>query len=455
MLQRSRLDDIRAGLAHLQARRFEAALAAAEPWAEDAQGSIIYALALAGSGAVEPAAPLLARIAAQNPAANHPVQDLLGLLPPGAGLPHLRAALRLRPGDARLLALLGSRLSEAGPMPEAIDAFRRVSALRPSHAPAWSNLGKALAAEARFAEADFAFAEAVRLAPGDAQIAYNRAIMLLKAGRLAEGWAALRARHALAGRPPPLPGPRLADLDVSGGTVLLAHDEGFGDTLQFIRYAPLLAERGARVIAWMPPPLVRLIRTVPGVADVATGPVLPRYDLWSPLLDVPTLFGDAVPGGVPYLHAPGPGPVLPPGRKIGVVWAGDPGGLHDGIRSMPQQRLESLREVPGVVWVSLQKGAAAPGWMFDPMPPVLDFADTAAIIAQLDAVVAVDTAVAHLAGGLGKQVLLMDRYDSCWRWLTGREDSAWYPNLRIVRQETPGDWAGVVTRIAALLAPAR
>jgi hypothetical protein len=201
----------------------------------------------------------------------------------------------------------------------------------------------------------------------------------------------------------------------------------------------------------MPPPLVRLIRTVPGVAEVATGKVLPRYDFWSPLLDVPLLFGNLAPGGVPYLRAEEPAPALPPGRKVGVAWAGDPAGSLDRIRSMPVEALEPFRDVAGVTWVSLQKDATPPAWMLDPMASVRDFADTAAIVAQLDLVLSVDTAVAHLAGALGTPVLLMDRYDSCWRWLTGREDSAWYPTLRIVRQRTPGDWDGVVRRVIGRL----
>ncbi len=361
-------------------------MAAAARWTQDPAGALLHALALAGSGAVAEAAPLLARIAAAHPAANHPVQDLLPLLPPEAGLAHLRAALQERPDDPRLLACLGAALTETGPMADALAAFRRVTELRPGDAAAWSNWGKALAAEGRFAEADTAFATAARLAPADPRIAYNRAVMLLKAGRHSEGWAALRVRHALPGRPPPLPGPLLRDLDVAGRTVLLRHEEGFGDTLQFIRYAAPLASRGARVIAAVPAPLQRLLRSAPGVAEVVGPSDLPRYDLWAPLLDVPALFADHLPADVPYLRAAQPGPALPPGRKIGLVWAGDPNGLLDRSRSMPADALLPLRTLPGVTWISLQKDVRPPGWMLDPMPGVRDFADTAAIVAQLDAV---------------------------------------------------------------------
>jgi hypothetical protein len=450
----TRLEALRAAHAHLLARRFDAALAAASPWRRDPAGAVLHGLALAGSGAVERAAPLLARIAAANPGANHPLQDLLPLLAPEQAVAHLRAGLRARPDDIRLLTALGTLLADRGPIDEAVEAFRRAAMLRPADPAAWSNLGKALSAVCRFPEADAAFTSARRLAPSDARIAYNHAVMLLKAGRFAEGWSAFRARHALAGRPAPLPGPRLESLDVAGRTVLLVHDEGFGDTIQFIRYAGALEERGARVVAAMPAALTRLIATAPGVADVTTLPELPRYDLWCPLLDVPALFGAPLAAPNPYLGA-SEAPLLPPGRKIGVVWAGDPKGLLDPIRSLPVHALTPLSTLPDVTWISLQKGVTPPGWMHDPMAAVRDFADTAGIVAQLDAVIAADTAVAHLAAAMGKPVLLMDRYDNCWRWLSGRDDSPWYPTLRIVRQPAPGDWTSVVRRIAALVAGSR
>ena len=438
---------IRIAHAHLLAARFPAALAAIAPFRGTPPADLIYALALAGYGDLESAAPLLAAIAAANPGSRHPVLDLLPLIPTSAAPAHLRAAAALRPHDPALHTSLGTTLAELGPMTGAIDAFRRVTALTPSDPVAWSNLGKALAADSDFDAADVAFQTARSLAPSNARIAYNHAVMLLKSGRFTEGWPALGARHALPGRPPPLPGPRLTNLDVAGRTVLLRHDEGFGDTLQFIRFAALLAARGARVIAAMPPPLQRLIATVSGVAAVCGMTDLPHYHLWAPLLDVPALFGDAIPAGLPYLRAEAAALVLPPGRKIGVAWAGDPNGLLDRQRSIPLEALAPLAERRDITWISLQKDRPAPPWMHDPMGTVRDFADTAAIVAELDAVISVDTAVAHLAGALNKPVLLLDRYDSCWRWLSGRTDSPWYPTLRIVRQPSPGDWPGAVAAL--------
>ncbi len=438
---------IRVAHTHLLAARFPAALAAIAPFRGTPPADLLYALALAGTGDVDGAAPLLAAIAAANPSSRHPVLDLLPLIPLTAAPAHLRAAIASSPRDPALHTALGTILAEIGPMSDAIDAFTCATTLIPADAPAWSNLGKALAAEARFAAADAAFGTARSLDPGNARIAYNHAVMMLKSGRFAEGWATLRVRHALPGRPPPLPGPRLTSLDVAGRTVLLRHEEGFGDTLQFIRFAAPLASRGARVIAAMPPPLQRIVATAPGVAAVVGMADMPRYDLWAPLLDVPALFDGMLPADMPYLRAEPATSALPPGRRVGVVWAGDPQGLLDRQRSVPLEALAPLAERRDITWISLQKDRPAPAWMHDPMGAVRDFADTAAIVAQLDAVVSVDTAVAHLAGAVNKPVLLLDRYDSCWRWLSGRTDSPWYPTLRIVRQPSPGDWAGAVAAL--------
>ena len=436
---------------HLLAGRFAAALAVIEPSRGTPSADLLFALALAGSGDVQAAAPLLAAIAAANPDSRHPVLDLLPLIQAAAATAHLRAAIALRPRDPALHTALGTSLADIGPMAEAIDAFTRVTTLTPADPVAWSNLGKAHSAEASFVAADAAFATARTLAPSDARIAYNHAVMLLKSGRLAEGWPALRARHALPGRPPSLPGRRLNDLDVAGRTVLLRHDEGYGDTLQFIRYAAPLAARGARVIAAMPPPLRRIVATAPGVTAVFGMTDLPHYDRWAPLLDVPALFDGAIPDGLPYLHAEPSAVAVPPGRRIGLVWAGDPNGLLDRQRSVPLDALAPLEERRDISWVSLQTDHPAPPWMHDPMAAVRDFADTAAIVAGLDLVISVDTAVAHLAGALGKPVLLLDRYDACWRWLTGRSDSPWYPTLHILRQSSPDDWAGVVDALRSKL----
>ena len=259
-----------------------------------------------------------------------------------------------------------------------------------------------------------------------------------------------------------------------GRTVLLTHEEGFGDTLQFVRYAPLLAARGARVLLAVPRPLARLLAPLAPVVP-ADGP-LPEHDFHCPFFSLPRAFGttpETIPAVTSYLAAD---PTLaaawaarlPPrdgarGLRVGLVWAGQARPWLAGFATLDRRRSASLADfaplagLAGVTFVSLQAGppaaeAARPPpemTLFDPMAEVADFADTAAIVAGLDLVISVDTAVVHLAGALGKPVFLLDRYDNCWRWLSGRDDSPWYPRLRIFRQERPGDWTGPMRRVAA------
>ncbi len=459
-------DAVRRAYAALQAGDFAGARDISAPWVTEPAGALLYALGRSGAGDVEAGAAALSAIARRNPGAQHPAIDLAEMLQQHGQdpVPHLRAALRQAPGDVRLMNALAGALVEVGPIEEAVLLFEQVVALQAGNGGAWSNLGKALAAVGRFENAEAAFGRAVTLSPGHTQIRLNQGVATLKAGRLAEGWGQLKARHALPGRPAPPPGPELLGLEgVAGCRVLLLHNEGYGDTLQFIRYAPMLEAAGARPIALVPPQLRRLLR-FNGI-DVVEGAV-PAYDCWCHISDLPAVFGTTlhtVPGSLPYLRAD-PALVaqfvsrLPPGRRVGLVWAGE-ARLHDAgaastdrLRSLDAGQLGPLLEVPGVAWISLQHGRAPPAGVFDAMAGVVDFAETAAIIAGLEMVVSVDTSVAHLAGAMGIPVLLLDRFDNCWRWLSGREDSPWYPGvLRIVRQERPGDWAGVLARAAAMV----
>jgi hypothetical protein len=255
-------------------------------------------------------------------------------------------------------------------------------------------------------------------------------------------------------------------------TILALHEDGFGDTLQFLRYLPLLAELGARVVAYVPPALQRVMRMVPGVADVVTNPRrLPPHDWICPMFSLPRIFGTMIdtipPTPALILDAALPGHWagrLPDsGLRVGLVWAGQarpslPGfGTLDRRRSSGLATFAPLFDVPGVAFVSLQAGPAsrqirsAGLVLVDPMPDVRDFADTAAIIADLDVVISVDTSVVHLAGLMGKPVFLLDRYDGCWRWLSGRSDSPWYPRLTIFRQQQPGDWSWPMAQVRASL----
>ena len=281
-------------------------------------------------------------------------------------------------------------------------------------------------------------------------------------------------------RPNPAALPLTDVLEARERVVLVRAEQGFGDMLQFCRYVPHLADLGARVVLEVPTPLRRLMGGLDGVDRVvAAGEALPWFDRHCRLMSLPRLFGtrlETIPDQVPYLRAE---PALVEqwrarlsglrGRRIGLVWAG---GMRidkphaaaiDRRRSIPFALLAPLASAPGCGFVSLRVGDTAPvdgpeapraDWLLDVSDGITDFADTAALIETLDLVIAVDTAVAHLAGALGKPVWLLNRFDSCWRWLRDREDSPWYPGLRQFRQTTPGDWDGVIARVVAALRPA-
>jgi tetratricopeptide (TPR) repeat protein len=390
---------------------------------------------------------------------------------PGEAAQQAEAALAAAPNFSLALNLLGLCAVDQGRLDAAITAFGRAAAADPTNASAQANLATALATEGRFDQSLAASIAALRLAPEDLTMQINHAVALLKSGRLVEGWSAYEWRHRKPGReklPPALMLPKLGHLGgIQGRTMLIYHEEGFGDTLQFLRYAPMLAEAGARVIAWMPMELARLVRGQPGIAEVLTGSItLPKFDFHCPIISLAQVFEtgpDSIPAKTPYLAAD---PALADAWaarlpaapfRVGLAWAGEPRAYDPAALALDRRRslnfalLAPLLAIPGATVISLQTGAAAEqagGAIFDPMQGVRDFADTAAIIANLDLMVSVDTAVAHLAGAMGKPVFLLDRYDNCWRWLTGRTDSPWYPTLTIFRQSRMGEWGPAIERVA-------
>ena len=511
---------LRQALALLECREFAPAaercraMLAREP--ENMGARTVLGLALGALERPDEAAAVLDHVARAAPAAPHPAHALTGLLlelgRPAAIVPQYEACMRLAESDASLrlalaehlraegeaarivsllrpvlesdpdclaaLILSGNALADLGDFPAAEAAFARAVLAAPREATGWTNLALVLKVAGRFDAAIDAADRAVALRPDDAQIRMNRAILKLRAGRMAEAWPDYDSRLTLPGRGE-LPQGRLlrdiSELPAWGATLLAMHADGYGDTLQFIRYAPLLAARGVRVLAWAPPELAALLARVPGVAGVALcGQAMPPHDLHCQICDLPRVFAttlETIPSPIPYLH-PDPdlvaawGSRLPPrdGRlRVGLAWAGQARpwlegfSVLDGRRSMRLSDMAPLAAAPGIAWISLQKGPQAaqghapPSGMalHDPMPAVDDFDDTAAIVANLDLVISVDTSMAHLAGGMGCPVLLLDRYDSCWRWFFGREDSPWYPALRILRQTTPGDWGPVMARVLA------
>ncbi len=374
-----------------------------------------------------------------------------------------RRALALRPDYPEAFNNLGIALKDQGSLDEAVACCRRAADLWPRYAEAHNNLGNALEQQGRLDEAADGYRAAIGFKP-DYPVAHtNLAMLLLARGDMAAGWAEYEWRWRQPGMaadrrsfaPPQWRGEAAA-----GRTLLIHAEQGFGDTLQFCRYATLAAASGLRVILEVQAPLVRLLRSLAGVEMVvARGEELPAFDLHCPMLSL--ALGTTVttiPAAAAYLHADKLqvaawrarlAAMATQGLRVGLVWAGgrrthSPSlAATDRRRSMPPDRLAPLFELSGVHFFSLQKGGPAAPANFpltDFMEEMGDFADTAALIANLDLVISVDTAIAHLAAALGKPVWLLNRFDSCWRWLRQREDSPWYPTLRQFRQTQPGDW---------------
>jgi tetratricopeptide (TPR) repeat protein len=392
-------------------------------------------------------------------------------------VPAYRHALAARPDFAEAATNLGAALLDLGQGEEALVWQRRALAMAPNSPRAHVNHGVVLYGMGRTRDAIAAFRQSLRRAPDHAQAHVNLAHALLMAGQLAEGWREYEWRWQ--GGIPDLQArsfdrPAWRGEPLAGRTLLLHAEQGLGDTLQFIRYAPLLAARGARVVVEAPRSLCRLLTTVPGITSViATGQPLPSFDWHLPLMSAPRVFDttmERIPADIPYLHADPAlreawhgrlAQALPPLPRVGLVWAGDPRhhdprlSAADRRRSIPLTLLTSLLRTSPVTFVSLQKGRAAADLaggdlpIFDATDQLADFADTAALVDTLDLVISVDTSVAHLAGALGKTVWILSRFDGCWRWLTDRSDNPWYPTARLYRQTSPGDWPDVIARVTA------
>lgn len=422
-----------------------------------------------GQGRFEDALALLGDPAGQAEAFNLTGLALGGLRKYAAAADAFGAALRLAPARFDLMSNLGTALVELDRFGEALDLFRRAHALAPRNARIVANIANLLDFAGALPDAITAYATAQALAPDDAEIGRNHAMALLRAGRLKEGWPLFEHRRRTVD-PTEAAVPRLADLaTVAGKRVLLFHEQGFGDTIQMLRYVPLLAGLGATVLVRVPPPLARLAAGVPGVqAVVGEGEAVADLDYQAPLMSLPRVFGTelgSIPVPMPYLTAdPAAAAVWAERLKdlprpwVGLVWAGSPSGGLDHRRSMRFATLAPILQAPAG-FVSLQIGPGAADWApggaaaLDATPWITDFADSAALLTQLDLLISVDTSAAHLAGGLGRPVWMLDRFSSCWRWLTGRTDSPWYPTLTLLRQPAPGQWgppvAEAVRRLTA------
>ncbi len=382
-------------------------------------------------------------------------------------------AIRRCDTDASCFADLSAALSNLGRFERAVEAGRIAAGLDGRCAEACNNVGHALLNLNRSAEAVGWYEQAIAIREDYATARFGHAVALLKSGDFRRGWREYEWRWRDCQTPRgDLGVPAWQGEAVAGRTILLHAEQGLGDTLQFVRFATAVAARGARVVLEVPQPLVRLLRAVRGVsAVVACGDTLPPVDLHCPMASLPMLLDleiDTIPGA-PYLPRAAGSPAGSPARAagsglvVGLVWAGDPRreqqrcNLVDRRRSASLALLSPLLDVEGVRFRSFQLGEARQevangnGVVVDAMEGVADFADTAARLQPVDLLISVDTSMAHLAGGMGVPVWMLSRHDGCWRWLEDRNDTPWYPSMRIFRQRSPGHWAGVVDEVRAAL----
>jgi Flp pilus assembly protein TadD len=380
-----------------------------------------------------------------------------------------RQEIQIDPTDADAHYNLGLVLQNLDRSEEAITAFQTALHLRPGYVDALLNLGLVQRQSGKTDDAIRCFQEAVRREPQNPEAHWEFGTTLLSLGEFKTGWPEYEWRWQLKNFTTPaarFSQPRWDGSELHGQRILLHCEQGYGDIIQFARYATLVARRGGEVILGCPPALSSLLKTVPGVSEIATTPGGLEFDVHAPLMSLPAIFATTVaniPATGPYLTAP-PGPpagVLPaaPGFKVGIVWAGDPANKNDRRRSVTLEHFLPLVKMPGIICYSLQVGARTAdlnhpefaGRIVELGGGFHDFADTARAVAELDLIITVDTALAHLAGALGKPVWLLLPYEAEWRWMLEREDSPWYPTMRLFRQSAPGDWKGLFERLLLAL----
>jgi tetratricopeptide (TPR) repeat protein len=372
----------------------------------------------------------------------------------------LRQGLSHDPENAELHSTLGRLFLHRDEYDAAVRELNLALALDPGHADALNNLGVAHNLMGERAAALAAFDRAVERAPGHVHAQCNYAQQLLMDGQFDAGWRRHEWRLERPNYRRDFMAPRWRGEPLDGRRILLWAEQGLGDAIQFVRFAPLVAARGGRVLVECKPQLHRLFKGVKGVETVADTGEGGVYDLHCPIMSLPLVFEtrpDHIPGIVPYLpHPKSESLDAPAGAlKVGLNWAGNPDNTRDRQRSRPLAEFAPLASVANVAFFSLQWGAGSeqqpPRGMglVDLCPGQKDFYDTAGAMAALDLIISVDSAAAHLAGGLGRPTwLILDRVAD-WRWMAGREDTPWYPNTRIFRRES--DWPGLFERMAAEL----
>jgi len=407
-----------------------------------------------------------------------------------------RQVLRLKPDHADAHYNLALALERTNRLQDAIGSYQQAVALQPSHLYAQNNLGNLLKQQGQLDEALASFDQALEAHPGHSGTRYNKAMLWLLRGEWERAWPDYEMRSTDAGFCLlAFPQPRWDGSPLNGRTILLYAEQSLGDTIQFIRYAALVKQRGGQVLVACQAPLLPLLASAPGIDRLLIqGSKLPPFDVQAPLLSLPGIMHTTpatVPATIPYLHAnpelvehwrrelkkgrgardegressitlsslaPRPSPLAP--FLVGIAWQGKPSYHFDRQRSIPLTQFAPLAEVPGVRLISLQKGPGA-GQLQAPARqfPVLDlggrldestgaFMDTAAVMKNLDLVICSDTAIPHLAGALGIPVWVALPLVPDWRWLQDRADTPWYPTMRLFRQTQHGHWKDVFARMA-------
>lgn len=389
---------------------------------------------------------------------------------PDQAIDHYHKALRLNPHYADTYHLLGMAYEEKEDLNEAIVAYEKAFGLDPGLAETCNNLGNVYHAKGFFDLSLEYYRKALVINPWLPETHWNIARLLLMRGEFTEGWKEFEWRWQKKDFAPlqkKFSVPQWDGFDIRGKTIFLFSEQGIGDTIQFIRYADLISKMGAKVIVESQPEIKKLLESMSGIAHVVVrGDKSPECHTYAPLLSLPAILGttfDTIPSEIPYLF---PDPQLSDKwmektknstseLRIGITWAGNPAHRNNRNRSFPLAIFSPLAELQDIIFFSLQKGTPSSqakhppkGFnLIDYTEDIRDFSDTAALINNIDLVISADTAVAHLAGALGKPVWVLLPFIPDWRWLLEREDSPWYPTMRIFRQKSPGDWECVIESV--------
>lgn len=380
-----------------------------------------------------------------------------------------RRALACKPNFAPAYCNLGNIAKKRGALAEAMQHYEHALALDHGLAEAHSNRGLILVSERRLEEARAQYERAIALEGATGNTRWNRCLLDLLEGNLEAGWQGYETRRSIPKIAPRVfSQPTWRGEPLNGARILLHAEQGLGDTLQFLRYVPMVHAAGGTVILDVKPPIVRLAKQLPGVAEViASGDPLPEFEWQCPLMSLPVAFKttlESIHAETLYLRVPEEARLaaeqvqLANGvLRVGLVWSGNPEFPEDRLRSMHLSAFAPVMQIENARFFSLQFGPAAPqveayrDRVVDLTPSIKDFADTAALLTRMDLLISVDTAVAHLAGALAKPVWTLLPFASDWRWLLNRDDSPWYPTMRLFRQTRPEDWGPVIERVCAEL----